>query len=134
VRNLAQRSAAAAKEIKGLIGSSVERVEAGARQVDEAGATMKDIVHSVRRVTDIMAEITHASGEQSAGIGQVNEAIGQMDEATRQNATLVQEATTAAASLEAEAERLARVVSVFRLDEARDGAPPRPARLAIAGH
>ncbi|WP_436107023.1 methyl-accepting chemotaxis protein [Massilia sp. LjRoot122] len=134
VRNLAQRSAAAAKEIKGLIGSSVERVEAGARQVDEAGATMKDIVHSVRRVTDIMAEITHASGEQSAGIGQVNEAIGQMDEATRQNATLVQEATTAAASLEAEAERLARVVSVFRLDEARDGAPPRPAQLAIAGH
>jgi methyl-accepting chemotaxis protein len=134
VRNLAQRSAAAAKEIKGLIGSSVERVEAGARQVDEAGATMNDIVHSVRRVTDIMAEITHASGEQSVGIGQVNDAIGQMDEATRQNASLVQQATAAAASLEAEAERLAQVVSVFRLDEARDGAPPRPARLAIAGH
>ncbi|MEX5747420.1 methyl-accepting chemotaxis protein [Massilia sp. X63] len=132
VRNLAQRSAAAAKEIKGLIGNSVERVDAGARLVDEAGATMNDIVASVRRVTDIMAEITRASAEQSAGIGQVNTAIGQMDEATRQNATLVQQATAAAASLEEEAERLAAVVSVFRLDAANDGTPAAQARLALA--
>ncbi len=129
VRNLAQRSAAAAKEIKGLIGSSVERVDAGARLVDEAGSTMNDIVASVRRVTDIMADITHASAEQNAGIGQVNAAIGQMDEATRQNAALVRQATAAAASLEEEAERLAQVVSVFRLGAANDAAP---ARLAIA--
>ena len=133
VRNLAQRSASAAKEIKLLIGSSVERVDAGARLVDEAGSTMNDIVASVRRVTDIMAEISRASAEQSAGIGQVNEAIGQMDEATRQNAALVQQATAAAAALEEEAERLAQVVSVFRLEAANDGALAAPARLAIAG-
>ncbi|WP_027864822.1 methyl-accepting chemotaxis protein [Massilia alkalitolerans] len=132
VRNLAQRSASAAREIKGLIGSSVERVDAGARLVDEAGSTMNDIVASVRRVTDIMAEISRASAEQSAGIGQVNEAIGQMDEATRQNAALVQQATAAAAALEEEAERLAQVVSVFRLEAANDGALAAPARLAIA--
>ncbi|VXB24680.1 methyl-accepting chemotaxis protein [Massilia sp. 9I] len=130
VRSLAQRSAAAAKEIKGLIGSSVERVDAGARLVDEAGSTMKDIVSSVGRVTDIMAEISRASAEQSAGIGQVNQAIGQMDEATRQNAALVQQATSAAASLEEEAERLAGVVSVFRLGAANDAAAP--ARLGVA--
>ncbi len=136
VRSLAQRSAAAAKEIKSLIGSSVERVDAGARLVDEAGSTMNDIVASVRRVTDIMAEITHASAEQSAGIGQVNAAIGQMDEATRQNATLVQQATAAAAALEEEAERLAQVVSVFRIEAANEAVhkPARPARLTIAAH
>ncbi|WP_307729935.1 methyl-accepting chemotaxis protein [Massilia sp. H6] len=131
VRNLAQRSAAAAKEIKELIGSSVERVDAGARLVDEAGTTMDDIVTSVRRVTDIMADITHASAEQSNGIGQVNHAIGQMDDVTRQNAALVQQATASAAALEAEAERLAEVVSVFRLDVGQ----PRvaaPTRLALA--
>ncbi|WP_292041596.1 methyl-accepting chemotaxis protein [Massilia sp. UBA6681] len=133
VRNLAQRSASAAREIKALIGSSVERVDAGARLVDEAGSTMNDIVASVRRVTDIMAEISRASAEQSAGIGQVNEAIGQMDEATRQNAALVQQATAAAAALEEEAERLAQVVSVFRLEAANDGALAVPARLAMAG-
>ena len=133
VRNLAQRSASAAREIKGLIGSSVERVDAGARLVDEAGSTMNDIVASVRRVTDIMAEISRASAEQSAGIGQVNEAIGQMDEATRQNAALVQQATAAAAALEEEAERLAQVVSVFRLEAANDRALAAPARLATAG-
>ncbi|WP_313032728.1 methyl-accepting chemotaxis protein, partial [Massilia alkalitolerans] len=133
VRNLAQRSASAAREIKDLIGSSVERVDAGARLVDEAGSTMNDIVASVRRVTDIMAEISRASAEQSAGIGQVNEAIGQMDEATRQNAALVQQATAAAAALEEEAERLAQVVSVFRLEAANDGALAAPTRLAIAG-
>ena len=116
VRNLAQRSAAAAKEIKALIGSSVERVDAGARLVDEAGSTMEEIVNSVRRVTDIMAEISSASAEQSVGIEQVNAAIGRMDEATRQNATLVEQASAAAASLQDEAATLADVVSVFKMD------------------
>lgn len=92
--------------------------------MDEAGSTMKDIVSSVGRVTDIMGEIRRASAEQNAGIGQVNQAIGQMDEATRQNAALVQQASSAAASLEGEAERLARLVSVFRLGAANDAAPP----------
>lgn len=131
VRNLAQRSAAAAKEIKGLIGSSVERIDAGARLVSEAGSTMKEIVTSVRRVTDIMGEITHASSEQSTGISQVNEAVSQMDDATRQNAILVHEATGAAASLEAEAERLAAVVSVFRLDTVVSKHLMQKSRLAL---
>jgi methyl-accepting chemotaxis protein len=126
VRNLAQRSAAAAKEIKELIGASVARVDAGARLVDEAGRTMEEIVSSVRRVTDIMAEIRSASEEQSRGIEHINSALGQMDEATRQNATLVQQASAAAASLEEEAERLAQVVSVFQI-EGVEGAPVRPA-------
>ncbi|MEW6024018.1 MAG: methyl-accepting chemotaxis protein [Pseudomonadota bacterium] len=115
VRNLAQRSAAAAKEIKALIGSSVERVDAGARLVDAAGSTMDEIVGSVKRVTDIMAEISAASAEQSAGIGQVNLAIGRMDEATRQNATLVEQAEAAADSLQDEAAALAQLVSVFKM-------------------
>ncbi len=117
VRNLAQRSAAAAREIKTLIGSSVERVDAGARLVDEAGSTMEEIVTSVKRVTDIMAEISSASAEQSAGIEQVNSAIGRMDEATRQNATLVEQASAAAASLQDEAATLAEVVSVFKMEQ-----------------
>jgi methyl-accepting chemotaxis protein len=117
VRNLAQRSAAAAREIKILIGSSVERVDAGARLVDEAGSTMDEIVSSVKRVTDIMAEISSASAEQSAGIEQVNDAIGRMDEATRQNATLVEQASAAAASLNGEAATLAEVVSVFKMEQ-----------------
>jgi methyl-accepting chemotaxis protein len=116
VRNLAQRSAAAAKEIKSLIGDSVAKVDDGAKLVDEAGSTMEEIVGSVKRVTDIMAEISLASQEQSAGIEQVNRAIGQMDEATQQNATLVGQAGTAAASLQEEAENLTRVVSIFKLD------------------
>ena len=128
VRNLAQRSAAAAKEIKALIGSSVERVDVGARLVDQAGATMEEIVTSVRRVTDIMAEITHASAEQSVGIEQVNGAIGQMDEATRQNAALVQQASAAAASLELEAEQLTTMVSVFRLEQGNSAATRLPRR------
>ncbi|MGF6275876.1 methyl-accepting chemotaxis protein [Massilia sp. UYP11] len=132
VRNLAQRSAAAAKEIKELIGSSVERIDAGARLVSEAGSTMKEIVTSVRRVTDIMGEITHASSEQSTGISQVNEAVSQMDDATRQNAILVHEATGAAASLEAEAERLAAVVSVFRLDTVGSKNLMQKNRLALS--
>ncbi|MGJ9418286.1 methyl-accepting chemotaxis protein [Massilia sp. CMS3.1] len=117
VRNLAQRSAAAAREIKTLIGSSVERVDVGARLVDEAGSTMEEIVTSVKRVTDIMAEISSASAEQSAGIEQVNSAIGRMDEATRQNATLVEQAAAAAASLQDEAATLAEVVSVFKMEQ-----------------
>jgi methyl-accepting chemotaxis protein len=116
VRSLAQRSASAASEIKSLIGSSVDRVEAGARLVDEAGATMEEIVSSVKRVTDIMAEISHASQEQSTGIESVNRAVGEMDEATQQNAALVEQATSAAASLQSEAQNLAAVVSVFKLD------------------
>jgi len=127
VRNLAQRSAAAAREIKSLIGSSVERVDVGARLVDEAGSTMEEIVTSVKRVTDIMAEISSASAEQSAGIEQVNGAIGRMDEATRQNATLVDQAAAAAASLQDEAAALAGVVSVFKME---GGRPVRPALLA----
>ncbi len=125
VRNLAQRSAAAAHEIKSLIGSSVARVDAGARLVDEAGSTMEEIVTSVKRVTDIMAEISSASAEQSAGIEQVNGAIGRMDEATRQNATLVEQAAAAAASLQDQAATLAGVVSVFKMEGTQ------PVRLAL---
>ena len=135
VRNLAQRSAAAAREIKTLIGSSVERVDAGAKLVDEAGSTMQDIVSSVKRVTDIMAEISSASAEQSAGIEQVNSAIGRMDEATRQNAALVEQASAAAASLNEEAAALAELVSVFKMEQqaARSvvSAPYKPA-LALS--
>ena len=135
VRNLAQRSAAAAREIKTLIGSSVERVDAGAKLVDEAGSTMQDIVSSVKRVTDIMAEISSASAEQSVGIEQVNSAIGRMDEATRQNAALVEQASAAAASLNEEAAALAELVSVFKMEQqaARSvvSAPYKPA-LALS--
>jgi methyl-accepting chemotaxis protein len=116
VRNLAQRSAGAAKEIKALIGDSVAKVDEGARLVDEAGRTMEDIVTSVRRVTDIIAEISHASQEQSIGIEQINIAIGQMDETTQQNAALVEQAGAAAVSLQDEAANLARLVSIFKLD------------------
>jgi methyl-accepting chemotaxis protein len=116
VRNLAQRSASAAKEIKELIGTSVEKVDAGSRLVEQAGTTMDEIVESVRRVTDIMAEITAASREQSAGIEQVNQAITQMDEVTQQNAALVEEAAAASQSLQEQASNLSEVVSVFKLD------------------
>jgi methyl-accepting chemotaxis protein len=116
VRNLAQRSAAAAKEIKTLIDDSVEKVDAGSKLVGEAGMTMNEIVDSVKRVTDIMAEIMAASQEQSAGIEQVNQAIGQMDQVTQQNAALVEEATAAAQSLQDQAGKLTEVVSLFKLD------------------
>jgi len=116
VRNLAQRSAAAAKEIKTLIGDSVDKVEEGSKQVAEAGKTMDEIVGSVKRVTDIMAEITAASQEQTAGIEQINQAITQMDQVTQQNAALVEEAAAAAASLQEQASGLSQVVSVFKLD------------------
>jgi methyl-accepting chemotaxis protein len=115
VRNLAQRSAAAAKEIKELIGDSVEKVGAGTKLVDEAGKTMEEIVSSVKRVTDIMAEITAASQEQSAGIEQVNQAITQMDEVTQQNAALVEQAAAAAESMEEQAGNLTQAVAIFRL-------------------
>jgi methyl-accepting chemotaxis protein len=117
VRNLAQRSAAAAKEIKKLIGDSVDKVEAGSKQVDEAGATMSEIVAAVKRVTDIMYEISAASKEQSAGIEQVNQAIIQMDEVTQQNAALVEQASAAAESMREQAQGLARLVRIFKLDE-----------------
>ncbi|MGJ7507303.1 methyl-accepting chemotaxis protein [Variovorax sp. GT1P44] len=115
VRNLAQRSAAAAKEIKTLIGDSVEKVEEGSKQVAEAGKTMEEIVDSVKRVTDIMGEITAASQEQTSGIEQINQAITQMDQVTQQNAALVEEASAAAQSLQEQAGGLSQVVSVFRL-------------------
>jgi methyl-accepting chemotaxis protein len=119
VRNLAQRSASAAKEIKKLIGDSVEKVERGTKLVDDAGKTMEDIVNAVKRVTDIMSEISAASAEQSMGIEQVNQAITLMDEGTQQNAAVVDEAASAANSLKEEAENLTRSVSVFKLPGAR---------------
>ncbi|MGJ7569957.1 methyl-accepting chemotaxis protein [Variovorax sp. RB2P76] len=116
VRSLAQRSAAAAKEIKTLIGDSVEKVEEGSKQVEEAGRTMEEIVGSVRRVTDIMGEITAASQEQTSGIEQINQAISQMDQVTQQNAALVEEASAAAQSLQEQAGSLVQSVSIFKLD------------------
>jgi len=115
VRNLAQRSAEAAKEIKTLIGNSVDRVETGTRLVADAGQTMGEIVSSVQRVTDIIGEISAATGEQSQGIGQVDTAVTQLDQMTQQNAALVEEGAAAAASLRDQAGRLAGVVSTFRL-------------------
>ena len=115
VRNLAQRSAAAAKEIKQLIDDSVDKVAAGSRLVDEAGSTMDEVVNSVRRVTEIMSEITVATVEQSDGISQVNQAIVQMDGVTQQNAALVEQAAAAAESLQEQASHLEQVVSVFKL-------------------
>nr|WP_315486429.1 methyl-accepting chemotaxis protein [uncultured Undibacterium sp.] len=129
VRNLAQRSAAAAKEIKTLIGDSVEKVDAGSKLVAEAGSTMNEIVSSVKRVTDIMAEIMAASQEQSTGIEQVNSAIDQMDQVTQQNAALVEEAAAAAASMRDEAGQLAETVAVFKLSHTQTatlGASPKP--------
>jgi methyl-accepting chemotaxis protein len=136
VRNLAQRSAAAAKDIKVLIGDSVEKVEAGSKLVDQAGRTMDDIVASITRVTDIMSEITAASSEQSAGIEQVNQAIAQMDQVTQQNAALVEEAAAAAESMQEQAASLSEVVSIFKLDTAsaaasRPRAPVKAAKVAV---
>lgn len=120
VRNLAQRSAAAAKEIKTLIGDSVEKVERGSKLVGEAGVTMDEVVASVKRVTDIMSEISNASQEQSAGIEQVNLSIIEMDSMTQQNAALVEQAAAAAQSLQDQANELAYVVSVFKLVEGEE--------------
>ena len=124
VRNLAQRSAGAAKEIKTLINDSVERVEAGNKLVAKAGTTMTEVVASIERVTDIMGEITTASHEQEVGIEQINQAITEMDTVTQQNAALVEEAAAATGALEQQAARLAQVVSVFKLDTGARNAPP----------
>jgi methyl-accepting chemotaxis protein len=115
VRNLAQRSASAAKEIKDLITDSVQRVSSGTALVDKAGSTMNEVVDSVKRVTDIMAEISAASKEQSDGVAQIGEAVTQMDQATQQNAALVEEMAAAASSLRAQASDLVQSVAVFRL-------------------
>jgi methyl-accepting chemotaxis protein len=132
VRNLAQRSAAAAKEIKTLIDDSVEKVQVGSELVDQAGATMAEIVQSVSRVTDIMAEITAASQEQTAGIEQVNQAIAQMDQATQQNAALVEEASAAAQALQEEADRLAHAVGAFHIKAGTAQPAGQAARVAPA--
>ncbi|HSW03322.1 methyl-accepting chemotaxis protein [Aquabacterium sp.] len=115
VRSLAQRSAAAAKEIKSLISASVERVEQGSTLVDQAGATMTEVVSAIRRVTDIVGEISTASVEQSSGVSQVGEAVAQMDRATQQNAALVEESAAAAESLKSQAQDLLQAVAVFKL-------------------
>ena len=122
VRNLAQRCAAAAKEIKTLISDSVDKVTVGTELVDKAGKTMEEVVTSVKRVTDIMAEISAASVEQSSGIEQVNQAMTQMDDVTQQNAALVEEAAAAAESLEEQAQQLSALISTFRLSGERDRA------------
>ncbi|MGH8853243.1 MAG: methyl-accepting chemotaxis protein [Telluria sp.] len=133
VRNLAQRSATAAREIKELIHDSVQRVDAGNRLVGETGATMGEIVTSVRRVMDIIGEISTASAEQGAGIAQVNMAVSEMDSVTQQNAALVEEAAAAAESLRAQTLALNQVVSVFKLEDAREAlkaiSARAPARL-----
>ncbi len=128
VRNLAQRSASAAKEIKVLIDASVSKVDAGSRLVNEAGDTMEEIVNSVRRVTDIMGEISSASVEQEAGIGQINQAITEMDNVTQQNAALVEQSAAAAGALQEQADSLAQLVSTFKLDAS--GSQPKAARPA----
>jgi methyl-accepting chemotaxis protein-1 (serine sensor receptor) len=138
VRSLAQRSSAAAKEIKELIDTSVERVQSGSALVDEAGRTMTEIIGAVQRVTDIMGEIAAASEEQSGGIDQVARAVTQMDEVTQQNAALVEEAAAAASSLEDQAGKLRTAVAVFQLDDGGYRAPesvprrvPTPVRAAV---
>jgi methyl-accepting chemotaxis protein len=123
VRSLAQRSAAAAKEIKGLITESVDRVGQGTALVDQAGATMTEIVTSIRRVTDIMGEISAASVEQASGVAQVGEAVTQMDQATQQNSALVEESAAAAESLKAQAEALVAAVAMFKLGHGASATP-----------
>ncbi|QPF76744.1 HAMP domain-containing protein [Roseateles sp. DAIF2] len=141
VRTLAQRSATAAKEIKGLINDSVERVQTGTQLVDRAGQTMQDIVSSVQRVADIVGEISSASTEQSSGIAQVGEAVTQLDRATQQNAALVEESAAASESLKQQAGRLLESVASFKLEEGHGRAPapqvakaptPRPAAKPAA--
>jgi methyl-accepting chemotaxis protein len=135
VRSLAQRSAEAAKEIKSLIGASVERVEQGSHLVDRAGATMTEVVSAIRRVTDIVGEISAASSEQSSGVAQVGEAVTQMDQATQQNAALVEQSAAAAASLRNQASLLVDAVAVFKLSASQGRAievsTPRATRSAV---
>jgi methyl-accepting chemotaxis protein len=133
VRSLAQRSAEAAKEIKTLISDSVERVEQGTTLVDQAGTTMQEVVGAIRRVTDIMGEISAASTEQSSGVAQVGEAVTQMDQATQQNAALVEESAAAAESLKVQARQLLEAVSVFKLEHgAARAVASAPAPVAFA--
>jgi methyl-accepting chemotaxis protein len=115
VRSLAGRSADAAKEIKALINASVERVEHGTALVDQAGTTMTEVVNAIKRVTDIMGEISSASSEQSIGVAEVGEAVGQMDQVTQQNAALVEQMAAAASSLKSQAQELLATVAVFQL-------------------
>ncbi len=134
VRSLAGRSAEAAKEIKTLINASVERVETGSALVDRAGVTMSDVVTSIKRVTDIMGEISAASAEQSQGVAQVGEAVNQMDQVTQQNAALVEEMAAAASSLKAQAQELVQTVAVFKLGVGdHDAAHPLPT-AAVRAH
>jgi len=133
VRNLAGRSAEAAKEIKGLITDSVERVEQGTALVDQAGVTMTEVVTSIKRVTDIVGEISAASTEQSQGVAQVGEAVSQMDQVTQQNAALVEESAAAAESLKTQAQQLVHAVAVFKLDQAgAAGAGARAVHSAVS--
>ena len=125
VRSLAQRSASAAREIKSLIDDSVSKIEAGSRLVNSAGETMTEVVGSIRRVTDIMGEITAATREQVDGIEQVNQAVIQMDQVTQQNAALVEEAAAAAESMQDQAAKLVQVVSVFNTGHAASAAPAK---------
>jgi methyl-accepting chemotaxis protein len=141
VRSLAQRSAAAAKEIKELISSSVTMIQDGAKQATEVSTTMGQVKQAIKQVSDIVGEITAASDEQSRGIEQVNQAVGQMDEVTQQNAALVEQAAAAAQSLEEQANRLKDAVSAFKLADTGTSAPsrtipqtrprPAPSRVAI---
>jgi methyl-accepting chemotaxis protein len=133
VRSLAQRSADAAKEIKTLIGRSVEQVEQGTVLVDQAGKTMGEIVGSIQRVSDIVAEITAASLEQSSGVQQVGQAVTQIDQTTQQNAALVEESAAAADSLRTQAQRLVQAVAVFKLAAGVDVVPPGDASVRAAG-
>jgi methyl-accepting chemotaxis protein len=134
VRSLAQRSAEAAKEIKSLITASVEQVEQGTHLVDRAGATMDEVVSAIKRVTDIVGEISAASQEQSQGVAQVGEAVTQMDQATQQNAALVEESAAAAESLKGQAQQLVDAVAVFRLSghDSVARVAPAPHRAAVA--
>ena len=134
VRSLAGRSAEAAREIKSLISASVERVAQGSALVDRAGATMSEVVGAIRRVTDIVGEISAASHEQSLGVAQVGEAVTQMDQVTQQNAALVEEMAAAASSLKSQAEDLVQVVSVFNVGAGltRTPVPPRPSPAVAA--
>jgi methyl-accepting chemotaxis protein len=142
VRSLAQRSAQAAKEIKRLIGASVEKVEAGTALVGDAGRTMGEIVSQVQRVSDLIAEISAANVEQTQGIGQIGDAVSQLDQVTQQNAALVEESAAAAESLKVQAGQLAQAVAFFQIDAPRSVTPvreptvpagaPRPARSVKA--
>jgi methyl-accepting chemotaxis protein len=134
VRNLAQRSATAAKEIKGLISDSVQTVDAGAELVDEAGRTITDVVTSVKKVSGAIAEIAAATGEQSTGINQVNEAVTELDRVTQQNAQLVDESANASDSAKQQAIRLAAAVAVFKVDHVEVAPGAAQAALATIGH